>query len=154
VASSRLTLTIKIYGLRETLAKFKDLPPDASRELRKAARKVAEDVANDARRRASQRGRQAALLVPTIHTNLDRVPSVSAGGSLRVGRNRKPAFKVLFGAEFGAKFLKQFSPRNTFGYFFYPAYYANKDKIDEQWNAAADAIVNNFTAGDVIVRGA
>lgn len=149
---SRLTITIKIEGLRETLAKFKELPPEASAELRKAARKVAEDVANDARRRAAQRGGQAALLVPTVKTNLDRVPSVSAGGSQRLGRNRKPAYKLLFGAEFGAKFLKQFKPRNTFGYWFYPAYYSNKDKIDEQWTVAADAIVNKFTSGDVIAK--
>jgi hypothetical protein len=149
MASSRLTLKISISGLKETLAKFSELPKDASAELRVASLKISQEVAAKVRTAAGAQGSQAGLLVRTVKANKDRVPSVSAGGSTRLGSHKKPAYKLLFGSEFGAKFLHQFKPRNTAGYWFYPTVTAAMPEMEEQWNRAADAIVAKFSEGTV-----
>lgn len=135
-----ITVTVRITNLRPTLRKFKDLPEDATKEMRAASLSIAGvlavDIKNEARANA-----QSALMVPTIRAMRDRVPVVQGGGSRRVGRNRVPAFKVLFGAEFGAHSLAQFRPFNSTGYFFFPTVDASRDYIDREYNKAADEVL-------------
>lgn len=147
MARKALTITLKIDGLRETLAKLKTMPKEASDELRSASLQVSTKLADTVRRRALSSGTQAALMAPSVKAVRDRVPNVQAGGSGRVGRRRKPAYKVLFGSEFGATYLKQFRPRNTRGYWFYPSVDEMRTEIDAEWSKAADVVVSRFTEG-------
>lgn len=135
-----ITVTVRITGLRPTLAKFKALPKNADKEMRAASLSIAGvlavDIKNEARANA-----QSALMVPTIRAVRDRVPVVQGGGARRVGSNRVPAFKVLFGAEFGSHSLGQFRPFNTTGYFFFPTVDESRDWIDREFNDAADEVL-------------
>ncbi|MFI5561504.1 hypothetical protein ACIA2T_19675 [Amycolatopsis japonica] len=89
--------------------------------------------------------RQAALIAPTIRAARDRVPAVQAGGMRRVGRNKKPAYKVLFGSEFGARTYKQFKPhRGAEGYWFFPLVERDAQDISAAWSKAANDIVKEF----------
>lgn len=144
MAKDSLTVTIKIDGLRETLRAFRDLPKSASNEIRNESLQIARGLANRIRASASSRGHQARLLAATVGAVSDRVPSVKAGGSTPLGRHRKPAYKLLFGSEFGAKYLKQFQPRNLTGYWFYPTVDDYKDEMATRWLEAADIITTKW----------
>lgn len=141
MAKDSLTVNIKITGLKETLRAFSAMPKNVSAELKDASQKIARDLATDIKRRARAEGRQAGLLAATVKTPRDRVPVVSAGGDTLLGRNRKPAYKLLFGSEFGATTLRQFKPRNVIGYWFYPGVRGMQGEMDEQWNAAATRVM-------------
>lgn len=137
-----LTVTVRITGLRETIRAFKNLPDDATKELRAASLSIAGVVAVEAKQ-AAQTNAQSALMAPTVKAVRDRVPAVEAGGTRRVGSNRVPAFKVLFGSEFGSKALKQFRPF-TDTYWFFGTVENNRAFIDREWNEAADEILRKW----------
>lgn len=142
-----LTVRIRIFGLRETLAKFKQLPDDATRELRQASLAIAGALAVEIRHAAKADSAQSGLLAPTVKPLFDRVPSVKAGGASRkVGRNRVPAYKVLFGAEFGSHSLAQFDPFNPDGYWFFETVQSNEDYISREWDEAADEIIRKWAS--------
>ena len=107
MAKTALTVNMPIEGARETLRAFRKLPKEASQELRERSLKLSETLANRARQAARSDSPQAALMAPTIKARRDRLPSIQVGGSKRVGRNRKPAYKILFGSEFGSNTLRQ-----------------------------------------------
>lgn len=144
-AKTSLTVTIRIDGVRETLAAIAALPKDAQNELRDAAKDLAEDLAAAARASAIDEGSQAALLAVTVKPARDRVPVVVAGGTKRLGRNRKPAFKLLFGSEFGSHRLEQYKPHiGTAGYWFFPTIEQESAAIADRWLQAADNVVERF----------
>jgi hypothetical protein len=150
VASKALKLTVHIEGLRETLAKLRDLPDEASDRLRDQATELAEDLAAAAADAArADRSPQSRLLAPTVKARRDRVPVVVAGGAKRVGSRRAPAYTVLFGSEFGSNRYGQFRKRHqgTRGSWFFPTVEARQSEIDAAWNKAADEIIAEFTAG-------
>lgn len=151
MAKTSLTVDLHIEGARETLAAFRRLPKEASAELRDRALKLSELLASTASRAARGDSPQAAAVASTIKARRDRVPSVQVGGAKRVGSRRTPAFKILFGAEFGASpSLPQFRPhRGREGYWFFPSVEAEQGRISREWNKAADEVVRKFTAGDV-----
>jgi hypothetical protein len=142
-----ITHTVKIDGLRETLAAFKALPKEANAELRVETLKLSKDLATAVKGAALAEGSQWGLLARTVRARKDRVPVVQAGGVTRLGRNRKPAFKLLFGAEFGAKYLHQFKPRQADGYVFFPAADREVPRINAAWNKVADDIQRRFGEG-------
>lgn len=135
-----ITVTVRITNLRQTLAAFKALPKDADKEMRAASLSIAGVLAVDIKNSARANS-QSALMVPTIKAQRDRVPTVVAGRSRRVGRNRVPAYKVLFGAEFGSHRLAQFRPFNGEGYFFFPTVEASRSYIDREYNLAAEEVL-------------
>lgn len=138
-----ITVTVRITNLRETLRKFNDLPKDAAEEMRAASLSIAGVVAVDIKN-AARANAQSALMVPTIRAVRDRVPVVQGGGTRRVGRNRVPAYKVLFGAEFGSKSLAQFRPFDGTGYFFFPTVELKRGYIDREYNEAADEVLRKW----------
>lgn len=143
VEKRTITVTVRITNLRETIRAFKDLPEDASKEMRAASLSIAGVLAVDIRN-AARANAQSALMVPTIRAVRDRVPVVQGGGTRRVGRNRVPAYKVLFGAEFGSHALKQFRPFDGTGYFFFPTVEQNRGYIDREYNEAADEVLKKW----------
>lgn len=153
MAKQGLTVTIHIEGIRETLAALRELPKDASNELRDASQRLSESLATDVQSAARAEGRQAAILAKTVRARRDRVPVIVAGGMTRIGRNRKPAYKLLFGSEFGASqegryALKQFKPHLGRGsYWFFKTVEDKQTEIASEWGKAADDVVRRFGEG-------
>jgi len=98
----------------------------------------------------------------TVKAIKDRVPVVQAGGARRVASTRVPAFKLLFGSEFGAdrrfgwyahqRFAesegRQFSPhQGTTGRWFFPTVERELPTALAEWQDAADAIMRRFGQG-------
>jgi hypothetical protein len=159
VAKSGLTFTVRISGVRETLAKFRELPKEASAELRTRSQELAGKLAASARSAGERQGGQAALVARTVKARRDRVPSVQAGGSTRLGRYGAPAFKLLFGSEFGMNQRSGWygKPRynrdtgdqyhvhtGTVGAWFFPTVEREAPAIADAWNTAADDIADRF----------
>ncbi|PWW50267.1 hypothetical protein [Actinokineospora spheciospongiae] len=162
MGKTTLTLKVEIEGLRETLARFRGLPKDAANELRAASLKLADLVAAKARLAATSDSPQAALLAPTVKPVRDRVPAVQVGGARRVGRNKAPAWQLLFISEFGANARsgwyagaryarstsQQHRPHNgTVGYWFFPLVESESAMIGREWTAAADRVLAAFGRG-------
>jgi hypothetical protein len=163
MASSVLTVKVQIEGVRETLAAFQRLPKDASNELRDASGKLAKALAAKAVVDAhAHGGPQGALLAETVKVVRDRVPAIQVGGTRKVGRNRTPAYSLLFGSVFGmstksgwyaaARFAggrsRQYrAHRGQNAYWFFPLVEREASTISREWNAAADAIVRKFSEG-------
>ena len=150
-----ITVSVRISGARETLAAFRALPKDASDELREANKQISDDLAGEIRTAAAGSDEQSALMVPSIRAKRDRVPSVEAGGNRRVGKQKRRskgqgptrASDILFGANFGASFLKQFRPHTGAGeddYWFFRTVEANDERIAGEWGDAADRVLTKW----------
>lgn len=153
MARTTLSVNLHVEGSRELLAAFRRLPKDASAALRDASLELATALADRAAvAAAADAAPQSKLLVPTIRAKRDRVPAVQVGGSTRVGRNKVPAYKVLFGAEFGSNQHRQFGRVHSGrrGYWFFPLVEEQREQIETGWLKAADDIVSSFTRGGVI----
>jgi hypothetical protein len=144
--SASITYKVKIKGVDETLKAFRRLPKEANTELRDASREMAGDLAQKIKSAAGREGRQWAILARTVRAKRDRVPVVQAGGLTRLGRNRKPAYKMLFGAEFGATVLHQYRKRTpgNRGYVFFPTAKKQTRNFDKRWNKVAEDIQKRF----------
>lgn len=149
MAQSRtLTVNVRIDGLRETLRAYNRLPKAASDALRDQSLELARAFARKAQMAATaDEAPQSRLLVPTIRATRDRVPVVQVGGTKRVGRNRAPAWAVLFGAEFGSNRFPQFGRVHSGrrGYWFFPLVEENADDIAKAWRKAADDILRAWS---------
>lgn len=149
MASKTLTISVQASGVRETLRAFNGLPKEASASLREAAQDLARLLARDAQAAGQAEGKQAALVAGTVKAGRDRVPVVTAGGTKRLGRRRAPAWKLLFGAEFGSNRFTQFphAHTGTQGIWFFPTIEQNSGPIAKRWQQAADEILTVFTKG-------
>lgn len=151
MAKSGLTIVVEIDGVRETLAAFRELPKQASDQLRTAAGELAADLVPEVVAAArSDRSPQAALVASTVKVRRDRVPVLVAGGTKRLGVNRAPAYKLLFGAEFGSVRYRQFHKghQGKQGSWFFPVVENEAGRISAAWNEAADAIIREFSGGE------
>lgn len=145
MASSSLTVRLRIDGLRETMRAFRELPKEANNSLRDRTLELSERLAGRVRTAATGDSGQSALIAPTVKAKRDRVPVIQAGGTKKVGRNRVPAFKVLFGAEFGATRLKQYRPHVGQGsYWFFRTVEENEAEIADAWRKVADDIIREW----------
>lgn len=145
----KLIVSVQIDGVRETLAKFRDLPKDASEELRVQAGKLAESMLSKVKAAAARdRSPQSRIVAATAKVKRDRVPVLEVGGTKRIGRNKQPAFKLTMGAEFGSR-LKQFHKphQGRTGSWFFPVVEKESAEIGRQWSEAADRIVRKFGEG-------
>lgn len=160
----RRTLTVRMHisGVRETLRALDVLPKNASEALRDASLKLAEKLAVLAAAdfRANG-GPQGSLLAGTVKAKRDRVPVIEAGGTARVGRNRSPAWGLVFASVFGMNRRsgwfasprygtaenRQYRPHEGGAYAFFPVVDQNAAAIAAQWNAAADRVVREFAEG-------
>jgi hypothetical protein len=137
------------------LRAFRDLPKDASNELRDANREISEDMARAIRTAAQAKGSQSGLVVPTIKAMRDRVPSVQAGGTRRAGKQtrrsigQKPTTvaDIMFGANFGASRLRQFPPVRKPDHWFFTTVEKHAPDIERRWLAAADNVLSQWGSG-------
>ena len=146
MAKSQLTVGIRIDGVRETLAAFRALPKDASKELRETSLELSRKLATSAQAAGIAEGHQAALVAKTVRAVRDRVPAVVAGGVRRLGPRKAPAWKLLFGAEFGSTQYRQFPRLHTGrdGIWFFPTIEREAAGTAREWRAAADRIIRAF----------
>jgi hypothetical protein len=162
MAKQALTVKVRITGLRETLKKFRGLPKDASKELRTETLRLSEFLTLKAKAAGFAQGRQSGVVAGTIRAQKDRVPAVVMGGTKRLGRNKAPAYKIMFGAEFGMNARsgwyakpryadspgRQYRPhRGRAGYFFFPTVEQSQSEVAAAWNKVADDIVAKFSEG-------
>lgn len=150
MAKTALTVRLQLDGARETLKAFRDLPKDATVELRDAALELSGDLADSAVQAAeADSSPQSKLVAKTVKARRDRIPSVQAGGTRRLGRHRVPAYKLLFGAEFGSNRFTQFGHphRGRQGYWFFPVVEREQRAISKAWNDAADDVIRRWSRG-------
>jgi hypothetical protein len=141
---------VSVTGARETIAAFRVLPKDASKELRDASTRISQVTANRIRAAAIASSKQSALVASGIKANRDRLPSISVGGVKKVGRNRKPLNKIMFGANFGATYLKQFRPHRAGGtddYWFFTTAEKDIPQMVDQWGRAVDKVLKRWGDG-------
>jgi hypothetical protein len=142
-----ISLHLHMTGVRETVAAFKKLPKNATAELRDANQSIADSLDDKISTAARGSSKQSALVARGVKSRRDKVPSVQAGGATKVGSNRRPLHKILFGANFGAKFLPQFRPHRGAGeddYWFYSTIQDNKEQIFKEWADAADRVLKEW----------
>jgi hypothetical protein len=148
-AKEGFSVKVAVKGLKETRAALALLPENATEELKDTSFDLSKRIAQTIKTVAASRGSQASLMAGTVswgtNTGNDSIfPEVQAGGTSKVGRNRKPAYKLLFGSEFGAFYLHQFPIRNPRGYWFFPTIDTMSDQIAEEWSQAADRVIEQF----------
>lgn len=145
-----LSIRVSVTGARETIAAFRKLPKEASKELRDASTRISEVEAHKIRSAAESSSKQSALVAPGIRARRDRLPSIVVGGSRRVGRNRKPLNKIMFGANFGATSLSQFRPHRGAGdedYWFFRTAEQDIPRMVDQWGQAVDKVLRRWGDG-------
>ena len=148
MAKTSLTLTIRVDGVRETMAAFQKLPKEANNSLRDETLKLSKRLAAYVVTAGRKEGSQAALVAQTVKARRDRVPVIQAGGTKRLGSRRAPAYKLLFGSEFGANYLRQFKPHLGRGsYWFFRTVEKEEDEIAAAWRKVADDIAERFARG-------
>jgi len=145
-----ITVTLRLDGVLDVMRALRDMPKDANDELRDASLKLAQELAPQVAAAGRAEGRQAAVLAATVRARRDRVPVIVVGGTRRLGRNRKPAYKLLFGSEFGASHhgryqLRQFRPwRKGRTYWIFITVDRAQRYISREWNKAADRVIRKF----------
>ena len=150
MAKRALVITMRQEGVRETLTAFRGVPKEANNALRDAAGRIAQRFATTAAAAGAAEGSQAALVAKTVKVGRDRVPVVTAGGTKRLGSRKAPAWKLLFGAEFGSNRFTQF-PRThtgTEGIWFFPTIEREAPAIIKEWREAADEVLRAFTKSE------
>lgn len=139
------SMSVRVGGLLEAKLALGRLPENAERELADANQRIARALQGQVVSAAQREGRQAGALAKTVTTRLTKVPSVEAGGTRLLGRNKQPAYKLLFGSEFGARTLKQYKPHLGRGsYWFFRTVERNEDRMRREWNKAIDDVVRKF----------
>lgn len=150
MAKTGITLTVRGEGIRETLRVLKVLPKDAQKELRVRTRELSVKLAARAKADGMKDSApQSPDVATTVRAVTDRVPSITAGGTRRLGRNRAPAYKLLFGSLFGSNAYSQFHRPHAgqSAYWFFPVVEKNSADINRTWMQIADSIVRDFAAG-------
>lgn len=136
---------VRVEGLNEAKRAFRRLPKDGKDALRDGTLKLSETLARSAESAARAHSPQAALMAPLIKAYKGQVPQIGGGGSRRVGRNRVPAWKILFGAEFGSNRLPQFRPhRGQKGYWLFPTVEREKAAIAKAWIEIGNDVAKRF----------
>jgi hypothetical protein len=145
-----LVINVKIDGLRPLLRAFRDLPKEASDELRDEAGRIAQDMADWIAAGARGESKQAALVAGTTKVRRDRVPVVEIGGASKVGTGSgRPgkAYEILFGANFGARSFPQFRSWAGRGndYFVFSQIEAHEREIENRYLDAADRVIQAWS---------
>lgn len=142
-----LQISIHIDGLDQTLRALRGMPKEASAALRDRAGLIAADMVGWVQARAFTP--QQDRVADTAKVVRDRVPAIQLGGTKRITRTRTPAWKILFGANFGARRFPQFLPWAGRGrdYFIWAAVEAHEAQIERRWLEAVDETVAAFGAG-------
>jgi hypothetical protein len=156
------TLKVRIHvdGVRQTLAAFNRLDKAANDALREHSKNLSELLARRDKTAAHADSPQAAAVAHTVKAVKDRVPAITAGGPSRIASTRVPAYKLIFGSEFGAKNRfgwynasryigshgRQYRPHLGRGsYWFFHTVEENQAAIGKAWSQAADDIVKDWS---------
>ena len=148
MARTSLQVSVRIDGLRQTLAVLNRLGPEANNQVRDKALELSRVLSSRARAAGMAEGRQAALVAGTVKARRDRVPVVVAGGAGgRLGRGRARPYELLFGSEFGSDRYKQFGKPHVGrgSYWFFRTVEDSSEEISTAWARAANEIVRAFT---------
>lgn len=144
------TIAVQVTGMRETLAALRALGPDADKAIREHAGLLATKLRGSIDRAAKgARSPQARLVVQTLKIKKDRLPVLEVGGTKRLGRNKAPAWTLLFGAELGSNQHRQFHQKHTgrVGTWFFPTVEREQAEIVREWEEAADDVISSFGGG-------
>lgn len=151
-----ITVTMKIHGVREMLAAFRQLPEDATKELREKNRAISRGLAGKIKAAAFAAPRQGPAVAPSVRAVSDRIPNVQAGGPRRAGHQRRrssgqpptTAGDLVFGANFGGTVLKQFPPHNGGAggddYFFFKTVEREMPHIESEWVEVAESVLRKW----------
>lgn len=148
-----MRLDVRVEGADALLRRFRELPKEASAELRESALTLSDLLAQRVAAAGQAEGRQAAKLAATVKAKRDRIPSIQIGGTRKLFKGRKDgkareAFRALFGSEFGSNRGHGFKPhRGRKGYWIHPTIEANQSAIAREWTAAAERIADRFEQG-------
>ncbi|MEU0467214.1 hypothetical protein ABZ215_24705 [Amycolatopsis sp. NPDC006131] len=148
MAKTSLTVKMSIVGLRPTLRAFNDLPKDATKRLKDATLELSRALAAKVKAEGmADEAPQSRLVATTVAAVRDRVPAIRAGGTKRLGRNRAPAYKLLFGSVFGSNYYRQFGRphQGRDAYWFFPVVENSQAEIAAKWTAVADGIIRDFS---------
>jgi len=148
----KLSVNIEVDGgdVRDVLRAFNQLPKDANAELRVQSQKLSELLAAKiAAAGHADAAPQSSLVATTTKAKKDRVPVIDTGGTRRLGRDRAPAYKLLYGSVFGSNSYRQFHRphRGTNAYWIFPQIEENQAMISRAWNQAADDVVAKWGRG-------
>lgn len=102
------SLTVRTEGIEETLEALRgldrDLRKEANAEIRSAAKEAANELAADLRTAAAGAATPVARRVAaSVKVKSDRFPTVTIGGSKRVGVRGAPAARLVWGSEQGGR---------------------------------------------------
>lgn len=115
------------------------------KELYQANLEGAEIIRDEAREKAFSLGRPRQPTIIPIDIAKSG-PTLWIGGSRRIGRKKKPAFKLVYGAEFGARKLRQYRPWiGSTGYFFFPSIRSTEAERTVRYRAALDAVARAWS---------
>lgn len=145
-----LGANVRVEGADETIRKFKQLSKDAKNEIKERTKKLAETLAGKARSAGmSDFAPQSKLVAPTVRAVKGTSPSIVVGGSKKVGKRGTPAYKVLFGSEFGSNTYTQFGRPHSGreGNWFFPVVEDNKRDVVKAWDDIVDEVADEFTQG-------
>ncbi|MCF7548898.1 hypothetical protein [Pseudonocardia sp. WMMC193] len=149
-----LTVKVNIDGVRDTLAAFRNLPKDASDELRDRSQELAETLAVKVRAAGNAMGRQDAVVARSVRARRDRVPVITAGGRGKAGL-------LVFGSEFGMNKRSGWYAARRFdgsegrqfrehvgqsSWWFFRTVEENEAQIGREWTEAADTIVRKWAS--------
>lgn len=138
----KTTFRVDIDGSREVLRAFRDLPKEATVELRDASGRIATDLSASVRSAAPAAGPHAAAVAKTVRPRRGVVPAFVVGGSARVAQTTDASGgDLVFGAEFGSAGPGGFRPyRGRAGYFVWPTIRRQQPAIAREWHRAAGRI--------------
>jgi len=122
-------IILEVDGLTQTLAAFRgltaDMRPIANRELRGAGRECSTVLVGNLRTAAAGSGVPVAPNVArSARVKSDRLPSVTIGGTTKVGRYGAIAAKLMWGSEHGGH---NFAAGPSAGYWIAPTVARFKD---------------------------
>lgn len=117
------------------------------KELRQANLDGARMIRTEAKLKAKALGRPRQPTIIPIEI-VQSGPTLWMGGSQRIGRKFKPAYKLVYGAEFGARVLKQYRPWvGARGYFFFPSIRDTEPERTRRYSAALSAVARAWSRG-------
>lgn len=140
---------VTVKGLRETRRKIRGLPDDLRADVRSSNNRIAAAVGDEARTRFTALGRQGPLVGASLRSRTGDTPTIVLGGTRRVGANKKPVFKLMYGTEFGANYLKQFHAPHTgtVGRALFPTIRARAGYMVAEWNRAVSQALRAAASG-------
>jgi hypothetical protein len=141
-------VTVRVDGAWSVLRDLRRLPADADREMQQVGYRLAAALSGRVAAAARSDSRQSALMASTVRPVAGREPQIVAGGSARVGRRGTPAYKILFGSEYGARTLRQFRPHLGSGsYWMWAEILRSRAQIDRESAAGAERVARAIDRG-------